>query len=189
MNAPQKYRVSVAEWHKMGESNIFPPLTRIELIAGEIIEMAPIGHFHAGCVTNLLELFARQKGKSALISVQNPIHVDGFSEPEPDLVLLRQNVTLYKTGHPTASDILLLVEVSDSTLKYDREMKIPLYARAGIIESWIVDLNEKKVEVYRNPTAEGYIDKQIFHHQEILVPVQLSHIKIQVADIFDFVGI
>jgi len=186
MNVPQKYRVSVVEWHKMGENNVFPPQARVELIAGEMIEMSPIGYFHAACVTHLNELFARQKGKSALISVQNPIHIDDFSEPEPDLVLLRPNASLYKTGHPTASDILLLIEVSDSTVKYDREVKIPLYAQAGIIEAWVVNLNAQKVEVYRHPKAESYIDKQVFQRQDILVPTQLSHVKIQVSDIFGF---
>jgi len=181
--APQKYRVSVKEWHKMGKYNIFPPETRIELIEGEIIAMAPIGATHAGCVFNLIEILSTQKGKAAQINVQNPIQLNNLSEPEPDFVLLRPNPQLYQNGHPTAADILLLIEVSDSTINYDRGTKIPLYAKDGIVESWIIDLNAKQVEVYLNPTRQGYTEKRIFLPGEMLIPSQLPHIKIGVSDI------
>jgi len=180
---PHKYCVTTSEWHKMGEYNIFPPTARMELIEGEIIEMPPIGPTHAGCVFNLIELFTTQKGKTAFINIQNPIQLSNFSEPEPDVVLLRPDSQLYKTGHPTARDILLLIEVSDSTINYDRNTKIPLYARDGIIECWIVDINAKTVEVYLNPTKNGYTDKRIFQSEQILIPTQLPHIKIPIADI------
>jgi Uma2 family endonuclease len=167
----------------MGEYNIFPPTARMELIEGEIIEMPPIGPTHAGCVFNLIELFATQKGNTAFINIQNPIQLSNFSEPEPDVILLRPDSQLYKTGHPTAGDILLLIEVSDSTINYDRNTKIPLYARDGIIECWIVDISAKTVEVYLNPTKNGYTDKRIFQSEQILIPTQLPHIKIPIADI------
>ncbi len=102
---PQKYSVSVKEWHKMGKYNIFPPEVRIELIQGEMIEMAPIGPTHACCVFNLIEILSTQKGKAAQINVQNPIQLNDLSEPEPDLLLLRPNPQLYQNGHPTAVDI------------------------------------------------------------------------------------
>ncbi|MEK8018969.1 MAG: Uma2 family endonuclease [Candidatus Parabeggiatoa sp.] len=180
---PQKYSVSVREWHKMGKYNIFPPEVRIELIEGEMIEMAPIGPTHACCVFNLIEILSTQKGKAAQINVQNPIQLNDLSEPEPDLVLLRPNPQLYQNGHPTAADILLLIEVSDSTIKYDRDTKIPLYAKDGIVESWIVDLSAKQVEVYLSPTTQGYTEKRIFQPGESLIPSQLPHIKIDVSDI------
>jgi Uma2 family endonuclease len=180
---PQKHKVSVSEWRKMGKSNIFPPEARMELIKGEIIDMAPIGPSHAACVKNLIELVANQKGKAAFINVQNPIQLSNFSEPEPDFVLLRPSPTLYKKGHPTAVDILLLIEVSDTTVKHDREVKIPLYAKDGIVECWRVDLNEFQVEVYLNPTANGYTSQRIFESGQTLIPLQLPHIKIPVSDI------
>ncbi len=181
---PQKHKVSVSEWHKMGEHNIFPPDTRMELIKGEIINMAPIGPSHASCVRHLLEMFAEQKGKTAILDVQNPIQLGTLSEPEPDLVLLRPASNFYCERHPTAQDVFLLIEVSDTTSKHDREERIPLYAEDGIVESWLIDLNEFHVEVYLNPTPNGYTNKRIFASEEILIPTQLPHINIPVSNIF-----
>jgi len=183
--APQKHNVSVSEWHKMGEYNIFPPDARMELIEGEIIDMAPIGPSHAGCVRNLIELFSTQKGKVAILDVQNPVLLGNASEPEPDLALLRPASHFYRERHPTAEDIFLLIEVSDTTVKHDREKKIPLYARNGIFESWLVDLNEFQVEVYLNPTANGYLNKRVFDTGKILIPKRLSHIEIPVSNILN----
>jgi len=181
--APQKHKVSVSEWHKMGEYNIFPPDTRMELIKGEMIDMAPIGPSHASCVRHLIELFASRKGKAALLDVQNPIQLGNLSEPEPDLVLLRPVSHFYRERHPTAKDVFLLIEVSDTTIKHDREEKIPLYATDGIVESWLIDLNDFQVEVYLNPTANGYTNKRIFNTEQILIPSQLPHIEIPISHI------
>ena len=179
----QKHRVTVSEWHNMGKYNIFPPKARMELIEGEIIDMAPIGPSHAGCVINLIELFAHQKGKGVLLNVQNPILLSDLSEPEPDLTLLHPISHFYRKKHPTPEDVFLLIEVSDSTLNYDRDKKIPLYAKEGIVECWLVDLNEFQIEVYLNPRANGYTTKHIFESEQILIPSQLPHIKIPVSDI------
>jgi len=181
--AIQQHRVTVSEWHNMGKYNIFPPNARMELIEGEIIDMAPIGPSHAGCVRNLIELLSLQKGKAAWLDVQNPILLSNLSEPEPDLTLLRPISHFYRERHPTPEDIFLLIEVSDSTVHYDRDQKIPLYAKEGIVECWLVDLNEFKIEVYLNPTANGYTTKHIFESEQILIPSQLPHIKIPVAEI------
>jgi Uma2 family endonuclease len=181
--APQKHQFNVSEWHKMGKYNIFSPDARMELINGEIIDMAPIGPSHAGCVRNLIELLSSQKGKSALVDVQNPIRLGNTSEPEPDLTLLRPASHFYREKHPTAEDIFLLIEVSDTTVQHDREKKIPLYAKDGIIECWLVDLNEFQVEVYLNPTANGYTNKRILESGETLIPSQLPHINIPVSEI------
>lgn len=182
--APQKHKVSVSEWHKMGKYNIFSPNARMELIEGEIIDMAPIGPSHAGCVIKFIELLAIQKGKNALLNVQNPIQLGNLSEPEPDLVLLRPISHFYQKRHPTADDIFLLIEISDTTVQHDREEKMFLYAKDGIVESWLVDLNEFQIEVYLNPTTDGYTNKQVFESGQILIPSQLPHIKIPVSDIF-----
>lgn len=181
---PQKHRFSVSEWHQMGSINLFPPDARMELIEGEIIDMAPIGPSHAGCVINLIELFANQKGKTALINVQNPVFLGNISEPEPDLTLLRP-ARFYRERHPTVADIFLLIEVSDTTVQHDREKKIPIYAQAGIVECWLVDVNEFQVEVYLNPTAKGYANQHIFDSEQTIIPSQLPHIKIPVVEIFN----
>ena len=181
--APQKHKVSVSEWHKMGEYNIFPPEARMELIKGDIIDMAPIGRSHASCVRHLIKLFSERIGKAALLDVQNPILLGNLSEPEPDLVLLRPASHFYREKHPTAKDVFLLIEVSDTTVKHDREEKMPLYAADGIVESWLIDLNELQVEVYLNPTANGYANKRILGSDDILIPKQLPHIEIPVSDI------
>ncbi len=180
---PQTHKMSVSEWHKMGKYSIFPPDARMELIEGEMIDMAPIGPSHAGCVRNLIELFSIQKGKAALLDVQNPIQLGNASEPEPDLVLLRPSSHFYRERHPTVEDIFLLIEVADTTLQHDRNKKMPLYAKEGIIECWLVDLNEFQVEVYLNPTVNGYTHKQIFESGQSLIPSQLPHIKIPVSEL------
>jgi Uma2 family endonuclease len=182
--AIQKHRVTVSEWHKMGKYNIFPPNARMELIEGEIIDMAPIGPSHASCVRNLIELLSIQKGKAALLDVQNPILLSNSSEPEPDLTLLRPMAHIYRQRHPIPEEIFLLIEISESTIHYDRDQKIPLYAKEGIVECWLVDLNEFQVEVYQNPTANGYTSQQIFESGQVLIPKQLSHIKIPITEIF-----
>jgi len=182
-SAIQKHRVTVSEWHNMGKYNIFPPKARMELIEGEIIDMAPIGPSHAGCVRNLIELLSRQKGKAAWLDVQNPILLSNLSEPEPDLTLLRPISHFYRKKHPTPEAIFLLIEVSDSTVNYDRDKKIPLYAKEGIVECWLIDLNEFQIEVYLNPTPNGYTTKSICEAGHILSPSQLPHIKIPVAEI------
>jgi len=181
--APKKHRISVSEWHKMGTINIFPPDARLELIEGEIIDMAPIGPSHAACVRHFIELFSIQKGKTALLDVQNPIMLGDASEPEPDLTLLHPAAHFYREIHPTAEDIFLLIEVSDTTIQHDREKKIPIYAKNGILECWLVDLNEFQVEVYLNPTTDGYLNQQIFGLEQTLIPSQLPHIKIPVSEI------
>lgn len=181
---PQKYFISVIEWHKMGEHHIFQPEMRLELIEGEIIKMSPIGFLHAECVTRLNHLFVPQVVGVAKVSVQNPIQLSDFSEPEPDLVLLRPSPQLYQKGHPTPADILLLIEVSDTTVKYDRHRKIPLYAREGIVESWLVNLEAKQVEIYLNPTTTSYAKVTIATRHDTLIPSQLPLVKIPLAEIF-----
>ena len=170
---PKKYLISVTEWHKMGEYHIFQPEIRLELIEGEIIKMSPIGVLHAECVTHLTHLFVPQVLGIAKVSVQNPIQLSDFSEPQPDIVLLRSYPQLYQQGHPTPADILLLIEVADTTVKYDRHRKIPLYAQEGIVESWLVNLDTQQVEVYLNPTTAGYAQITIAIRSDILIPSQL----------------
>jgi len=180
---PHNYLFTVADWQKMGEMDLFSPETRVELIEGEIIEMGPIGSSHAGHVNRLNYLFNRQVTDSEIVSVQNPLVIKNHSEPQPDLMVLRHEPNFYSEKHPTPEDVLLLIEVSDSTLSYDRNVKKPLYARHGIIEYWVVNLKEDCLEVYLNPQAQDYTLIDIMRSDSVITPSQLPHISVAVSDI------
>jgi Uma2 family endonuclease len=175
---PRNHLFTVEDWHKMGEIGLFSPETRVELIEGEIIEMGPIGSLHAGHVNRLNYLFNRQD--SEIVSVQNPIILKNYSEPQPDLMILRPEPHFYSEKHPTPEDVLLLIEVSDSTLTYDRNVKKPLYARYGIIEYWIVNLKDDCIEVYLNP--QDYTLIHIMRRGKVITPSQLPHISVAVSE-------
>ncbi|PKB68452.1 MAG: hypothetical protein BZY81_01605 [SAR202 cluster bacterium Io17-Chloro-G4] len=149
-------RFTVDEYHLMGQVGILGEDDRVELLEGEIVEMAPIGSRYQATVDRLTELFSRRVGDSASIRVQGPVRLAGDSEPEPDLTLLRRRTDFYATAHPGPEDVLLLVEVSDSSIDYDRDVKLPHYARQGVPEVWIVDLEREAIEVYTYPATEGY---------------------------------
>jgi Uma2 family endonuclease len=153
---PQKHPISAQEYLRMGEAGIFAPEVRLELIEGEIVEMAPIGSAHASTVALLNEVFVRQASGRALVWGQSPLILAQHSVPQPDLALLKTRPDRYFSGHPKPSDVLLLVEVSDTTVRFDLSKKIPLYARAGIVEAWVVDLEERAVRVFRDPDPHGY---------------------------------
>jgi Uma2 family endonuclease len=139
----------------MIEAGVFPPEYRAELIDGEIMEMSPAGKRHAACVDMLSELLREKLGRSVNIRVQNPVRLDN-SEPQPDLAVVRRREDFYRDALPTAADILLLIEVSDTTLDYDRQKKLPLYARAGVPEVWIVNLVDSRVETHAAPGGGAY---------------------------------
>lgn len=149
----KKHRFTVEEYHKMGEAGIFGEDDRVELIDGEVVEMTPIGWRHARCVSRLTMLLARFAGGRYVVSVQNPLTISEHGEPQPDLVLHEEP----PPGRlPASEDVLLVVEVSDTTLAYDRNVKLPRYARAGIPEVWIVDLQKETIEVHASPVGERY---------------------------------
>lgn len=155
----------------MIESGILTDRDRVELIKGEIIEMSPVGRRHAACVDRLTELFVLRLTSKAIVRTQNPIRLSDDSEPQPDLALLRRRNDFYETGHPKPEDIFLVIEVSDTTADFDREIKIPTYAEEGIAEAWLVDLNAQAIEIYQQPTASGYQNKQQLNRgQTITVP-------------------
>ena len=155
---------TVEEYHKMGESGILKEgdnathryRERVELIRGEIVQMSPINPIHAACVKHLNELFGSRLAGRGTVGVQDPVELDDRSEPQPDLSVLRRRPDFYRTGHPQSEDVLLLVEVADTTVQSDRNIKILLYAEDNISEVWLVNVNEQCLEVYREPTAEGY---------------------------------
>ncbi|MFN3982722.1 MAG: Uma2 family endonuclease [Caldilinea sp.] len=152
----ERYRLSSGVFHEMIEKGILGEDERVELIEGELITMSPIGSEHMGVVNQLTETLIRQLERRALVGVQGPIHLDDHSEPQPDLILLAPQDDFYKRSLPRPADILLVIEVADSSLAYDRTVKMPLYANAGIPEVWIVNLTDRWIEVYRDPSPAGY---------------------------------
>lgn len=181
---PQKHSITVNEWQKMVAANVFSPKNRIELINGEILEMPPIGYNHSGHVNRMTALFAfLVVEKKAIMSVQNPLQLGDLSEPQPDFMLLRPEADFYTTRHPQAEDVLLLVEVAESSLNYDRERKQRLYAMFGIPEYWLINLNNESLEVYRQPVAESYAQKSTLYYGETLMLSQLDNIVVNTANI------
>ena len=154
---PARHRLDVDAYYKMAEAGILTRNDRVELIDGEIIDMNPIGSPHAAVTNRLARLLNRTVADAtALVSVQNPLRLDAFNEPEPDLMLLRPRADDYRANHPGAADVLLLVEISDSSLTYDRGAKLTLYAKFDVPEVWIIDIAGSAVEIYRQPNDGAY---------------------------------
>lgn len=151
---------TVEDYHKMIASGVLKKYDRVELIRGEIVEMSPIGPVHAEYVDRLTELFILRLTGRVRVRVQNPVELDDTSEPQPDIALLRRRPNFYIAGHPQPENVFLLVEVADSTVIKDREVKVPLYAEDNISEVWLVDINEQCLEVYREPSVNGYQNVQ-----------------------------
>lgn len=151
-----RHSFTVDEFERMGAAGIFHPDDRLELIGGEIIEMSPIGSSHAACVKFLSALLHRLFGETLIISTRDPIRLNDFSQPQPDVALLRWRGDFYRGAHPTPADVLLVVEVADTTVETDRRMKIPLHAGAGIPEVWLVNIPGERIEVYSDPEGKTY---------------------------------
>jgi Uma2 family endonuclease len=165
------HRFTAKDFHRMVETDILHEDDRVELLHGEIVDMPPIGPGHAAGVNRLLNAFLPLQGeRKAIISVQNPIHLGEHSEPQPDLTLLKLRPDFYAQGHPGPQEILLVVEVMESSAGYDREVKVPLYARFGIRETWLVDIERGLIEVYRDPSPEGYREVHTRRRDERLAP-------------------
>ena len=149
-------KFSLEEYHQMIHLGVFNENNSFELIKGEIFEMSPVGLRHASCVNKLNYLFAQNFSGQVIISVQNPIKLNNNSEPQPDIVLLKPREDFYASSHPTPDDIFLLIEVADSSIEYNRNIKLPLYAESKITEVWLIDLNNNLLEVYQNPQKNYY---------------------------------
>ena len=184
MALPQlKGPYTVDEYYRLGEIGILGPDDRVELINGQIVRMTPIGTAHAGCVGALTALLSPAVGKTALVWVQNPIHVGKRAEPQPDLAVLRCQPGSYRKAHPRPPDILLVIEVGDTSVEYDRDVKLPLYAKAGIQEAWLVNLPADGIEVGRKPGRDGYAHVRIARRGETIRPLLLDGVTLQVDDI------
>ena len=178
-----KRRFTVDEYHRMAEVGILTETDRVELIDGEIVEMAPVGSRHASVVKRLNALLTGRLGARAIVSVQDPVQLSKESEPQPDVVLLRPTPDFYAGSHPEPVDTLLLIEVADTSLLYDRGVKLPRYATARVIEVWIVDLAEDAVEVCRTPGPDGYRDVVRVPRGGSLSPVAFPDLTLGVDEI------
>lgn len=182
-SGPQTRKFTVAEYYRMGEVGILGPDERVELIEGEIIVMPPIGPGHAWSVALDIPLFSQYAGDRFFVQIQNPIHLNDGSEPQPDLFLLRHRPEGYASAHPTPADVLLVIEVADSSLEYDREVKAHLYGRAGIPETWVKNLPEDCIERFTEPGPEGYAQHSVHHRGETLTPVSLPDLELAVDEL------
>lgn len=178
-----RHSFTVAEYERMGQFGIFSEDDRVELVCGEIIEMSPIGKRHAACVGRLTQIIALLIQRGAILWVQNPILLNGYSEPQPDIVVLKPRPDFYEQSLPTPEDILLVIEVSDTTLEYDRQVKVPLYARAGVPEAWVVNLPDERIETYADPADGSYQTARSYTRGEELQASALASLRVSVAEV------
>ncbi|MBP0016159.1 MAG: Uma2 family endonuclease [Cyanobacteria bacterium SBLK] len=174
---------TVQDYHRMSELGILDAGERTELIAGQITLMAAKGTPHVTALHLLANAFRDRLGNTALVRTQDPIQLDDFSEPEPDLAIARGSVLDYAERHPTPDRLDLVVEVADSTLRQDCEIKDKLYARSGIIEYWIIDLKNRQLHRFRNPTPTGYTEHSILFESDEISPLAFPDIVLAIASI------
>jgi Uma2 family endonuclease len=183
MIAPAQHRISVKEYYRMAETGVLPPNARVELLDGQIIDMSPIGPFHGSVTKFLNQFFSAASQGRWIVAVQDPAQLDDHSEPQPDLMLLKPSADFYRKGHPQPEDVFLLVEISDTSLEKDQEVKLPAYARAGIAEVWIVNLNDQTIEVCRQPHFAGYSSKVILNAGDKARPQAFPDVSLDVAEL------
>ena len=172
MGAPAtvpRRKLSLTDFHRMGEAGILREDDRIELIYGELIEMAPIGSRHASYVSRLTHLLNEAVGSAAIVWTQNPVALPPDSEPQPDIALLKPSGDFYRAALPGPADVLLIIEVADTTLAYDRNVKLPLYAQYRIPEVWLFDLQTESLSIYRHPSSQGF--------QQVLAPARNERVS------------
>ena len=174
---------TVKEYDRFIEAGVLTEDDPVELINGEVIKMSPISSPHAGCVARLSMLLSFRLGQQVVIWTQNPIHVDRYSEPEPDVAVLKYRADFYSESLPSPADVLLLIEVAETSLSYDRRVKVPLYAKAGIQEVWVVDVEAKLIYGYRTPVKGKYQETYVVKRGETITPVAFPEIVLQVDEI------
>jgi len=181
---PAEGRIDVDTYYRMAREGLILDHERVELLDGEIVRMPPIGPSHADVVDELGRGSRWAPLEPAIrVRIQGPIRLDRYSEPQPDIAILRRRREGYRQDHPTAADVVLLIEVADSTLLTDRSRKLPLYARHGIPEVWLVNLVAKVVEVYRRPAGDAFDERQDIA-DGILRPLLLPELELDVGALF-----
>jgi Uma2 family endonuclease len=173
---------TVDAYQRLGELGVLRQDDRVELIDGQVVTMTPIGDRHAACVRRVLRLLTTNLRGAAVIDVQDPVVLGTHDAPQPDLVVLKPRPDAYP-HHPRAPDILLIIEVADTTLAYDRDIKIPRYARAGIPEAWLVDLAADRIEVYREPAGEEYASARSVSRGDMLTPLTFPDMTVTADEI------
>lgn len=179
----QRRTFTVAEFNQLGTTGVIGEDERVELIEGEIIAMAPIGPSHAGFVDLLNARFSAQIGSRAIVRVQSPLHLSSLSEPQPDLMLLRPRADFYTGSHPVPADVLLIVEVAESSLAYDREIKVPLYAAAGIPEVWVIDTATRTTHVFAGPSGGVFEQERVVERGDSVSPRAFPDVAIGLGDV------
>ena len=183
LTSPRQRRFTVDEYYRMGEAGVFGEDDRVELLDGQIYVMSPIGSEHAACVDRLTRLFVLRTGDDAVVRVQNPIRLNENSEPEPDLALLEPREDAYASEHPGPESVLLIVEVADTTLTYDRTEKLVCYASNDIPEYWIVNLQNQTLECYYNPSGDEYRERRTLEREGTVAPRFDDALELAVADL------
>lgn len=176
------HRFTVKDYYLMGEQGVFQPGERVELIDGEVIDMMPIGVGHSAPLDGLTQYFGGLANNRWIVRVQSPLRLDENSEPQPDLLLLQGPWQRYKEAHPGPADVFLLIEVADTSLLYDRQTKLPLYARSGIPEVWILNVSQRQLEVYRQPGPHGYASTET-HRSGMVAPAAFPDALVDVGEL------
>jgi len=181
----EPYRFTVKDYYRMGEAGILKEDDRVELLNGEVVRMTPIGPDHADIVDRLTEFFASRVLGKAVLRVQNPVRLNEHSEPAPDVVLASKKPGGYRGAHPTPRDVLLLIEVSDTTLERDRRLKLPLYAMSGVQEVLMIDAAHGSIDVYELPSGETYRRQATHRGDDRLAPRAFDDCSMRVGDLFE----
>ena len=180
-----RHKLDVGAYHRMAEAGVLGEHDRVELIDGELIDMAPIGQGHAGAVNRLNQMLVLAFAGRAIVANQNPLRLDEQNEPQPDFTVLRHRADFYAAGdYPGSADVLLLIEVSDSSLRFDLAVKLPLYARALIPEVWIVDVRRRIVDVYRSPRGGEYSEMATHQRGDVLCPSLTPEVRLTLDQVF-----
>ena len=179
----ERYRFTTKQYHCIGEIGIFPPDVRTELVDGLVRRMPPIHPPQASIVNRLNAVLAAKLQGRAVVAIQNPIRLDDFNEPQPDVTVLRLRDDYYASQHPTPADVLLAIEVADTSLSYDRDEKLPLYGRTGILESWLVDVQAGTVTVFTKPHAGGYGQQRVLSRGQDIVSESVENLRLQVDEV------
>lgn len=180
MAAVQMRRFTADEYHRMGELGILSPTERTELIDGEIIVMAAKGTAHAAAVLLTQDLFKERLGRQVFVKSQDPVRLGPRSEPEPDVVITVRDPLAFSTHHPQAEEVLLLIEVADSSLQYDLVTKALMYAAAKIVEYWVLDVIERELHVFRQPLGDQYQSHAILAETLTVTPLAFNDLTLQI---------
>ncbi|MDX2099981.1 MAG: Uma2 family endonuclease [Leptolyngbyaceae cyanobacterium bins.59] len=176
------YQLSVHDYHQMIESGILAPGEHVELLEGQLIKMAPKGTAHSAAVSRVVDVLSNCLEKRALLRFQDPIQLNDYSEPEPDVAIVQPNPSYYEDHHPSPAEVFWLIEVSDTTLAYDCGPKALAYGRSGILEYWVLDINARKLHVYRSPDTNGYQSETILAEGLTIAPLSFPDREIRVGE-------